>query len=433
MTVPGPSPDVVVVGCGAQGLSVALHLAQSGVRVVAVDREPPGSQTSSRAAGQSVLAQTDRRMGSLMHRTIGKLVGFEDATGVPLAIYQVGSVKLALSDWAARQLEREVARATQIGARVQMVSVDEAAELAPHVQTASVKAAWHSPEDCYWAPPDMLAAYHRAAVEAGVDFCIGVRVDAVESAGGRVTGIATDKGVIAAGTVIVTAGAWTPALLERSGLGALPISFVRHQYSIRGPIPGIHPGLPSVRVVDHAVYARPEGNNLMFGTYEPQPAVIDAVPPRVSDVELDRAPIDDALEQVAAVFGAVAGAPLVEMRGGPIAMTPDGVYLIDEAPAARGLLFSTGDSVMGLSIAPALGEDLARWVVTGKRPESLADFRVDRFGRSLTPAEIQRRALASYEAIYRDELSASEGRRPGRPLTRAPMSTHSSSTPAPTS
>jgi glycine/D-amino acid oxidase-like deaminating enzyme len=407
------SPEVVVVGCGAQGLSVALHLAQRGVRVVAVDREPPGSQTSSRAAGQSVLAQTEPGMGALMHRTIRQLVGFEDATGVPLQVHQVGSVKLALSDWAASQLEREVARATAIGARVTMVDPVAAGELAPHIDTAGVVAAWHSPEDCYWAPPAMLAAFHRAALEAGATFRTGPDVRTVAHGGGRVTGVETSDGPIAANAVIVTAGAWTAQLLERSGLGALPICFVRHQYSIRGPVPGVHPGLPSVRVVDHAVYARPEGENLMFGTYEPHPAEFDAaaLPQRVGDVALDRTPADEALAQVADVFPGVVGAPLVEMRGGAIAMTPDRAYLIDEAPAARGLYFSTGDSVMGLSVAPALGEDLANWILSGDRPPSLAGFRADRFDGELSAVETRRRALAAYEAMYRDDLSRGEVRR----------------------
>jgi 4-methylaminobutanoate oxidase (formaldehyde-forming) len=296
-----------------------------------------------------------------------------------------------------------------------MVDPAEAGELAPHIDTASVAAAWHSPEDCYWAPPAMLAALHRAALEAGVTFRIGPEVQAVARDGGRVTGVDTSEGHIATDTVILTTGAWTAALLERSGLGALPVCFVRHQYSIRGPVPGVHPGLPSVRVIDHAVYARPEGENLMFGTYEPHPAEFDAaqLPHRVADVELDRAPADAALERVATVFPDVVGAPLVEMRGGAIAMTPDRAYLIDEAPAARGLYFSTGDSVMGLSVAPALGADLASWVVTGDRPASLAGFRADRFDGELSPDETRRRALAAYEAMYRDDVSLDEVRRLG--------------------
>jgi len=408
--------DVLVVGCGAQGLSIALHLARRGVRVVAVDRAPPGSQTSSRAAGQSVLAQTEPACGQLMHRTIAKLLRFRDETGVPLDVHQVGSVKLALSDWAAGVLRREVERAAAIGTRIAMVDVAEAAALAPHVDVSGAVAAWHSPEDCYWQPPAMVAAFHTAAVNAGVEFRIGPDVGAITVAGGRVAGVETSEGPIAAGVVVVAAGAWTKPLVERAGIGPLPIAFVRHQYAIRGGLPGIHPGLPSVRVVDHAIYARPEGANLMFGTYEPHPLEFEAdtVPARVGDVPLDPAPNDRAAREVAAVFAGAYDAPVVEMRGGVVTMTPDRGYLIDEAPEAAGLYYSTGCNVMGLSIAPAFGEDMAAWITTGERPATLAPFRLDRFdGDALTPAEVHRRSLARYEAMYRDDESADRVRQGG--------------------
>ena len=204
----GAAPDVVVVGCGAQGLSTALHLARRGVRVVAVDRAAPGSQTSARAAGQSVLAQTEPACGELMRRTVDKLVRFDDAYGVPLDVHRVGSVKLALSDWAAVQLVREVERATAIGARMQMVDVADAGLLAPHIDASGALAAWHSPDDCYWQPREMVAALHVAAQRAGVDFRIGVDVQAINVSDGRATGIETSTGPLPAGAVVVTAGAW---------------------------------------------------------------------------------------------------------------------------------------------------------------------------------------------------------------------------------
>jgi 4-methylaminobutanoate oxidase (formaldehyde-forming) len=412
-----PAPDVLVVGCGAQGLSTALHLARLGVRVLAVDRADPGTQTSARAAGQSVLAQTEPACGELMHRTVAKMLRFEEENGIPLDVHQVGSVKLALSDWAAAQLEREVERATAIGARMQLVDVDEAASLAPHIDATKAVAAWHSPDDCYWQPPEMLAALHAAAMHAGVEFQRGVEVEAITVTAGRVTGAEATTGPIRAGRVLVTAGAWAKPLLERAGIGPLPIAFVRHQYSIRAGVPGVDPALPSVRIVDHAVYARPVGTNLMFGTYEPAPLEFapSSVPARAEDVPLDRGPNDEALRQVAGVFGSAIDAPVVELRGGVVTMTPDRGYLIDRAPEADGLYFSTGCNVMGLSIAPAFGEDMATWITSGARPATFAPFGLDRFaGAGLTADEARRRSLQRYESIYRDDDSAGHVRHYGR-------------------
>jgi len=408
--------DVLVVGCGAQGLSTALHLARLGVRVVAVDRFPPGSQTSARAAGQSVLAQTEPACGELMRRTVDKLLRFEEEHDVPLTVHQVGSVKLAMSDWAAAQLEREVERATAIGARMAMVEVASLASLAPHIDASGARAAWHSPDDCYWQPREMLAALHGAALRAGVDVRSGVDVRAIAVADRRTAGVATSAGLLPADRVVVTAGAWGRALLERVGVEPLPVTFVRHQYAIRAGVAGIDPDLPSVRIVDHAVYARPDGANLMFGTYEPRPLefAAGAVPARAEDVPLDRAANDAALRQVAGVFPGAVDSAVAEVRGGIVTMTPDRGYLIDEATTVAGLYFSTGCNVMGLSIAPAFGEDMAAWVTTGERPATFAPFGIGRFAAAgFAPGEERRRSLGRYESIYRDDESAGHVRADG--------------------
>jgi 4-methylaminobutanoate oxidase (formaldehyde-forming) len=410
------SPDVLVVGCGALGLSVAHNLARMGARVVALDREEPGSQTSARAAGQSVIAQTEPAVGALMHRSIAMIVNFADENGVPFPFNQVGSIKYACSDWAADQLEREVVRATALGARVRMVSLTDAAELAPHTDPTSAVAAWHAPDDVYFRPQDMLAAFRAAAANAGVEFRIGADVQAITGDGRGVAGVKTRDEHIAAGSMVLAAGAWSGSLLERIGVGSLPLVYVRHQYSIRSGITGIHAGLPSVRVVDHAVYARPEGENLMFGTYEPHPQVVeaDAIPARTAELALDVGPIDAALHQVASIFPGISEAAVVEMRGGVVSMTPDGLYLVDEAPEMPGLFFLTGCNVRGLSVSPAMGEDVARWVTSGNCPASLAPFGLARFqGVDTTSAEVRRRGLALYESIYRDQESAHEVRQYG--------------------
>jgi 4-methylaminobutanoate oxidase (formaldehyde-forming) len=402
---------VVVVGCGAVGLSIAHQLAQRGVQVVAVDRARPGSQTSSRAAGQSVLVQTERTVGSLMHRSVQKLRTFTAETGVPLKMHRVGSVKLALSDWAAGQLEREVVRARSLGVSVDLIEVSELERLAPHLNPRGVVAAWHCADDLYFEPPDMLAAFQRAAGAAGVRFEIGAEVHSIDRDGGRVTGVRTSTGTLAADAVVIAAGAWTSGLLDRHGVGPIPLCHVRHQYALRGPVEGIHPGLPSTRIVDHAVYARPSGTQLMFGTYEPLPQVIepDAIPDRVDDVRLDREPLDEALRRVASIFPGAYEAPLAELRGGVVSMTPDRLYVIDHAPQTSGLFFLTGCNVLGLSVSPAVGEDVADWVVSGTRPESLSAFGLDRFD-PLAPEDVRRISLEQYERIYRDDEAVGQVR-----------------------
>jgi glycine/D-amino acid oxidase-like deaminating enzyme len=400
--------DVIVVGCGVQGLSVARHLARRDLRVLAVDRVGPGLQTSPRAAGQSVIAQTDPAMGALMQRSIEDITGFEARTGIPLRYHRVGSVKYARQEWAAEQLQREVARASALGARISMISLDEAGRHAPHTNPSAAVAAWHAPDDIYFDPADLAAALHQDARAVGVDFRFGLEVTGFEVAGSSVRGVSTTQGAIAADLVVVAAGSWTGPLLDRALGLRLPLAYVRHQYSIRRGVPNVNPRLPSVRVVEDAVYARPLGTDLMFGTYEPRPLEFDQseLPARTEQVPLDATAANEALESVADLFPSARSSVVREMRGGVVTMTPDGSYLIDRVEQVNGLYFLAGCNVMGLSAAPALGEDVAEWVFSGSRPTTLAGFACSRFSHSaLTDEEVHRTALGEYEAIYRDAAS----------------------------
>jgi glycine/D-amino acid oxidase-like deaminating enzyme len=392
------SPDVAVVGCGGLGLSVAYHLARRGARVVAIDRAEPGSQTSARAAGLSVVVQAHASVGAVMRRGLAELIAFAERSPEPVRLRRVGSVKLACSTWAAEQLVREVAGATRLDVRVEMIDLDDVAELAPHVDTAKVVAAWHTPDDLYFEPPQFLRGLRAAAEAAGVELMADTEVESVNG------GVLTSAGRIEADTVVVAAGAWAEPLL--AGLGVrLPLCLVRHQYAVRGPVAAAHTELPIVRAVDDALYCRCDGDGFILGTYEPRPLVLepDRVPHDIAALELDVTPAASDL------FPDVARAPLREMRGGIVSMTPDGLYLIDEV---GGVFFVAGCNVRGLSVALALGEDVAEWVSSGRRPESLDPFGLDRFGDA-APSEVEarRRGLEQYEAIYRDDGSWAQSRR----------------------
>jgi glycine/D-amino acid oxidase-like deaminating enzyme len=213
---------------------------------------------------------------------------------------------------------------------------------------------------------------------------------------------------MSADAVVLATGNWTGPLLWKTVGLRLPLAYVRHQYSIRRDVPNIHPDLPSVRVVDYAVYARPVGTDLMFGTYEPHPLTVDpmALPARTEHVPLDDSATNEALDHAGRLFPGVVDSVVDEMRGGVVTMTPDGSYVIDQCEDATGLYFLSGCNVMGLSAAPALGEDVAGWIADGSRPESLTGFALSRFSvDGLGEDEHCRRALREYEAIYRDALS----------------------------
>jgi len=408
------SRDVLIVGAGSLGLSTAIELRRRGATVTVVDRFPAGVQTSARAAGQSVLVQSDPNVASLMRRSIERFIEYADEYQDRLRVYQVGSLKLALSNWAATQIDREIQGARAVGTTVEEVDLGTAATIAPHIDVSTVQRAWFTPEELYFQPTEMLAALVSSAERAGVRILSGISVQGFEKVGDRVVGVRTTDGVIQADRVVVTAGGWGPRLLATAGgaLERLPVSLVRHQLTVRGPIPGIRRTLPLVRVIDHAVYSRPDSDDtLVFGTYEPDPRVYEAgdIPDDLGDLPLDSSATQHALEAVGAVFPSVRDAPMLKLRGGVVTMTPDGGYIVDEAPDSPGLFFLTGCNVRGLSVSPALGEGLAEWVSTGTRPESLEPYRLDRFDQRVADdselARARQEGIDFYGSIYQDEES----------------------------
>ena len=398
------SADVVVVGCGALGLSAARSLALGGATVIAIDRAAPGSQTSARAAGQSVVVQADDAVGDLMSRSLQAFVDLaDDAPG--FRVHRVGSVKLAASRWAAVQLRREVSRAQARGVRVELIDREAVTSYAPYVDAAAVQLAWHSPDDLYFHPPALLSTLLAATRAAGVTVLDHLDVLAIVTHHGRFIEVVTQSGPLRAGAALIAAGPWTGALLETVGV-RVPTTLVRHQFTLRGPGPGIDPELPIVRIVDDATYARPDGHHVVLGRYEPAPMVVEAgeLPRDTAGLALDPRLIDDA-PFATSVFAHALSWPLAEVRGGVVTMSPDGGYIVDDA-GIEGLHFITGCNVRGLTVAPALGHDVARWMLTGERPDSLEPFSLQRFTRPLARGDERAAGLRQYANIYLDRESA---------------------------
>jgi glycine/D-amino acid oxidase-like deaminating enzyme len=187
----------------------------------------------------------------------------------------------------------------------------------------------------------------------------------------------------------------------------VPIVPTRHQLYITEPIAGIVPEHPIVRVLEANVYVRPERGGLMLGGYEPDPLQIDmrSMPPdfQIADLALDFEPLRRLTQEVAVQFPVLQNAKIAEVRGGLPTMTADGDHIIDRVPGVEGFFVVGGCCVGGLSIAPAVGEVVATWVVEGEPPTDVSRFRLTRFGAEVASDERLRAAcLWRYAHHYSD-------------------------------
>jgi glycine/D-amino acid oxidase-like deaminating enzyme len=398
------SADVVVVGSGAFGASVAYHLAQRGARVVVLERAALASQTSPRAAGLSSQVRATPALTRLAQRAVTKLAAFTAETGQPLRFTQSGALKIARTEPDAEQLAREVARGDAVGVEIDFVSVAEARRRLPILGERGIVAVTWSPTDCNVEPSELPIGYCRAAEKLGAVLLAHTPATGFEIGPRGVEGVRTPGGTIA--TRAATAGGWR---VVAAGLGgALPVVPTRHQLLITEPVPGVTPEFPIARVIDANVYVRHERGGLMLGGYEPDPLQLDlaTLPPTfdIADLSPDIEVLWRLARSVSEQFPIFQDPSIrvAEHRGGLPTLTTDDRYLMGPLPGVSGAWVMSGCCVGGLSVSPSLGEAMAQWILDGAPALDLADVSTARFaGRDLDETELRERCRHAYATHYR--------------------------------
>src|SRR4051812_35223134 len=332
---PTAVPDAarcVVIGGGVAGASVAYHLARLGWRdVVVVEQHELTEGTTWHSAGfvgqlRSTISQTRMIMySSSLYAELARMTGRDPGWR------GVGGLRLATTRERVEELGRQASAATTYGLAMEVVPGEEAAARAPLLEVADVLAAGWLPGDGYLDPSLLTAAL---VAGSPADFETGVRVTGIDVRAGRVRGVSTTAGVIAADVVVIAAGAASRAVGALAGV-ALPIVAMRHQYVVTEPF-GVAGDTPTVRDPDHIVYFRPEAGGLLVGGYARDPVAVDG-----PVLESPRAlfPPDDerfgeAWAGALARVPALGAAPVARVVNGPEGFTPDGEFVLGETEVA---------------------------------------------------------------------------------------------------
>lgn len=398
------SYDVVVIGAGALGCSLAYHLGRAGKRVALIDRAEAASQTSPRAAGlfkhvQSTAART--ALAALSARTV---INFEQETGIALPAVRSGSLMVASRPAHAAHLAREVAQARAWGARAELVDAHAARRLMPMLEAGKLLAIAHVEADLYIdEPKQLLEAYLGAAALYGVEVLPQTNVTGIDVEQGRTRGVVTSRGEIDAAIVVDAAGAWARAVGALAG-AHLPVVSLRHQLYITDPIDGVEPQWPIVRFVDDAVYVRPARQGIMVGAFEADPLPLDVGHREGFSMEhtpLDFSILAAARASVEEYLPALKGSTVREHRAGLFTMTADGQFVAGPVPEVQGLWVVTGCNGSGFSFSPGLGRTVAEWMVDGTPSIDLSEFSPARLsGTPLDEAQLTAACVWQYAHYY---------------------------------
>ena len=207
--------DVAIVGGGIMGCSVALRLAQRGVRVTVVERAIPGAEASSAAAGMLAPQTEADRPGPMLSLGLRSralypdlAVELREATGIDIAYQRSGVLAVAFDDDGERALAARRDWQRGAGLAAELLGADAAHAREPALGP-SVRAALCYPEDAQVNPAALARAFSQAAAAAGARFLQGRYVRRVVTAGGAVTGLELDGEVLSAGAVVLAAGSWS--------------------------------------------------------------------------------------------------------------------------------------------------------------------------------------------------------------------------------
>ena len=397
--------DVVVIGSGGLGAATAFYLAQRGARHVAVvEKHDLASQTSPRAAGMVSHVRSSDLMVELVVHASRNLKRFTQDTGEPLEWTQSGSLKVARRPQDADVIGRDIARGERLGLDVEGISPDDAHRLHPFLRPEGVRAVMRVGDDLYFDPSQVAIGFARGAEMRGATLLPHTAVTRVHIEDGQVAAVETDKGTIRTRVVVDAAGAWARQLAEASGI-RIPMVAVRHQLFVTEPLEGVRAELPMVRIMDAAVYVRPCRGGLLWGGYEEDPRTFDmstvGATFQVQDMQLDAGVLRRLGEEVKQQLPILLVAEIREHRGGIPTMTADGQHIVGPVPGARGFFVACGCNVAGLSVAPAVGEVLAAWIVDGAPPLDLAQLSITRFSaKSYSADRLEQAAAWQYRHFY---------------------------------
>ena len=370
--------DVVIVGGGVVGASIAFHLASRGVADVTVlERRFLASGATGRSVGIIRQLYPTRETSLMVRRSLTVFQRFEEQVGGDAGYVGCGAL-IAVSAPMRDGLERTLARQQGIGIRAEVLEPHELERVEPRIDSSGLGAILYEPESGYGDPGATTLAYAAAARRRGVAIEQGAEVTGILRSGDRVTGIETAGGDrIEAPVVVNAAGLWAPALARLAGV-SLPVVIGRHPVFVIQRDAGFGPAHPVYLDLAGGTYVRPETGGLTLTGSLTDDERDHPMDPELLGAEVG---IDEAmpvLERTGRALPRLTDAGYRRGYAGAFDITPDWMPILDESPV-RGLYVATGMSGHGFKLAPAVGEMMAALITGAEPPVSLDPFRLDRF------------------------------------------------------
>jgi glycine/D-amino acid oxidase-like deaminating enzyme len=368
--------DILVLGAGVIGSSIAFHLARRKAgRIVVLDKGLVGQGGSGRSSALIRMHYSFPPEVRLAVKSLEYFQHWQEIVGRPGDFRKTGFVRL-VPESEIERLRANVAMQRANGANARVVTAGELKEIEPDWSVDDVVAAAYEPDSGYGDGAGVAGDFLAAARDLGVVYLPETRVTAFRAQAGRVQGAATDKGGIESPLVVAAIGPWSRPLFREVGVD-LPLETEYHQVAILKNPAGMKSG--GCACIDSIlnVYFRSEGRDmtLVGAFYGPR---------GIDPDDFEQAASDESLAEMA--VGASRRIPALEEGGvvrgitGVYDMSPDARPLLGEVPGIRGLHVAAGFSGMGFKISPAVGLAMSELVLDGRGATiDIGEFRPGRF------------------------------------------------------
>ncbi len=376
--------QVVIIGGGIIGCSIAYHLTKAGwTDVVVLERKTLASGTTWAAAGLVGQLRQNRQMSNLAKYGTELYASLEAETGVPTGYVRNGAISLCQTQDRYKEYLRAAARARAFDIDMHIISKKEALDMVPGMNLDNcLDSVFYLPNDAQVNPEDTTQAFAKGARMYGAKIFENILVTDISTKRNEICGVSTEEGDIVCQYVVNAAGMWSRALARQVGV-SLPHYAAEHMHAVTKPIPGYKEMFPCVRDLDGYTYFKAEGGGLLFGGSEPvgKPWGQAGIPKdfKYTRLQEDWDQFSPFMDCALYRFPAIENAEIRHLEVVPESFSADAAYMFGEAPGIKNFYVATGMNSVGIASAAGVGRAITQMMTQGYPEEELWPVDVRRF------------------------------------------------------
>lgn len=371
--------DIIVVGGGVMGTSIAWQLAKRRVgKVMLLEKSFLGAGSSGKSGAIIRQHYSNRLTASMAQKSLRVFERFEDVVGGPPVFTRTGLI-VVVNEKDRAGLDANLAMQRELGIDVRLVNAQVLADIDPNARLAEDELAAYEAEAGYVEAVQVVASYAAAARQEGADIRLGVEVQSIVTQGHKIVGVDTNEGRYTASTVVLATGPWAAQLGKDAGL-KLPVQASRTQVALYRKPPDF--GRRGAVYADfvQGIYFKPTHGEMVHAGSLAGEEIKEPVDPDQYNEAADGPWLPLVRQRLSRRYPAMHRSYGRGGFGALYAITPDWHPILDRLPGLDGGFVAVGFSGHGFKMSPVVGELMAELIVDGQaKTLDIAPLRLSRF------------------------------------------------------